>query len=650
MVGVAIVALIVLVPLVVLPWFNVQIIKGAVPSPTRSPSPVAGLPQATPYAPVAVSSTPTVSGQGTTFYVSRTGSNADGKSWASAWNELDQINWAAIQPGDTITLDGGAQGSHIIYNTPLVIGKSGNASAPITIRLSQEAGRDGAAFIFGGRSTPLPYCDQPQYTYQTQGVYARGIEVGDNSWIVVDGTRWSGITIYGHNESGIHLTSAASNNTFRNLEIYDNGQANLNQTTGAWRSDLPGVYLSGSDNLFERDLIHDNGQDAFQSNGGLHNVTVRQSWLYNLRPHPSNPSLAFNYCMHSDGMQVYNGGVQTGVNFDSDILGPGLMQGAILGQAPSNGNWAEVDDVTFQNVLILDTTNANIMGYPTVQSRNWTIRNVTSFHVAYDPDQPPHNAIFLEGSNLNIEDSIIYGGNNYLPNGAQTSGNFQFDLTGFSVGTRADPLFVNAPSYDSQPDLQTVSKGDYALQPGSPAAGKGSALTSVAQLMALPASAEGSPSPTPTIAGVPDPSGEPQPILVEAESGDITAPFAIKGDFIVQTTSTLDVSEGGRVSYPFNIEQSGDYLVSALVLPPDVNSNSLFLNIDRDPVSPDMTWDINYARSFVWQTASWRGAGTPKAPQYSPKVFHMEAGPHTLIVVGRESNLEIDKFRLDFYK
>ena len=60
---------------------------------------------------------------------------------------------------------------------------------------------------------------------------------------------------------------------------------------------------------------------------------------------------------------------------------------------------AEVDDVTFQNVLALDTTNANIMGYPTVQSRNWTIRNVTSFHVAYDPYQPPHNAIFLEGSN-----------------------------------------------------------------------------------------------------------------------------------------------------------------------------------------------------------------------------------------------------------
>ena len=132
--------------------------------------------------------------------------------------------------------------------------------------------------------------------------------------------------------SGIHLTNLASNNTFRNLEIFDNGQANLSETTGVWRSDLPGVSVSGSDNLFERDLIHDNGQDAFQSNGGLHNVTVRQSWLYNLRPHPSNPSLAFNYCMHSDGMQVYNGAVQTGVNFDSGILGPGLMQGAILGK------------------------------------------------------------------------------------------------------------------------------------------------------------------------------------------------------------------------------------------------------------------------------------------------------------------------------
>ena len=83
-----------------------SLIKGAVPSPTATPSPVAVLPQATPSASVPASSTPTLSAHGTTFYVSKTGSNPDGESLANAWNELDQINWAAIQPGDTIMLDG----------------------------------------------------------------------------------------------------------------------------------------------------------------------------------------------------------------------------------------------------------------------------------------------------------------------------------------------------------------------------------------------------------------------------------------------------------------------------------------------------------------------------------------------------------------
>ena len=40
-----------------------------------------------------------VAAEGTTFFVSRNGTNADGRSWATAWNELDQINWAAGAAG-----------------------------------------------------------------------------------------------------------------------------------------------------------------------------------------------------------------------------------------------------------------------------------------------------------------------------------------------------------------------------------------------------------------------------------------------------------------------------------------------------------------------------------------------------------------------
>ena len=56
----------------------------------------------------ALSNTALPAAAGTTFYVSRTGSNGDGRSWATAWNELDQIKGGVIQPGDTILIDGGS--------------------------------------------------------------------------------------------------------------------------------------------------------------------------------------------------------------------------------------------------------------------------------------------------------------------------------------------------------------------------------------------------------------------------------------------------------------------------------------------------------------------------------------------------------------
>ena len=94
---------------------------------------------------------------GSTFYVSRSGNNADGRSWATAWNELNQIKWAVVPPGSTIFLDGGS--SQMVYATTLAPAASGTSSAPITIKLAPDVGRNGQVAIFGGRSTPLPYCD-----------------------------------------------------------------------------------------------------------------------------------------------------------------------------------------------------------------------------------------------------------------------------------------------------------------------------------------------------------------------------------------------------------------------------------------------------------------------------------------------------------
>lgn len=146
---------------------------------------------------------------GVTYYVSRNGNNGDGRSWSSAWNELDQIEWGVVQPGDTIVIDGGVTacsypvvvtgssnaptpvGCGMVYRTELTVGKSGTASSPITIKLAEEAGRNGTALLFGGRNTPLPYCGQSGYSPDRAGTEV-GIYAQGKSYVVVDGTKTGG--------------------------------------------------------------------------------------------------------------------------------------------------------------------------------------------------------------------------------------------------------------------------------------------------------------------------------------------------------------------------------------------------------------------------------------------------------------------------
>jgi len=59
----------------------------------------------------------------TSYYVSKNGNNSDGLSWTSSWNEMNQINWANINPGDTIWLAGGTYTTSL---SPRASGTTGN--------------------------------------------------------------------------------------------------------------------------------------------------------------------------------------------------------------------------------------------------------------------------------------------------------------------------------------------------------------------------------------------------------------------------------------------------------------------------------------------------------------------------------------------
>lgn len=412
------------------------------------------------------------------YFVSKDGGNGDGRSWASAWSELDQIDWEVIQPGDVILIDGGS--SEMVYTTRLEPEVSGTPESPVVIAMAGEPGRNGKVVIFGGRDAELPHCGLRNYTFPTEGVRTLGVKFSRVSWITLDGTKWGGIAVHGHNGFGMTLSPSVEGITVRNVEIYNNGEAGQN-SEGEWRSSRAGIRLGGVDNVLDRVNIHDNGDDAIQGFSGDNNIsslTISRSWLHNSRKHPDKDE-SFNYCRHSDGLQIYSGGTVSGIVIEWSIVGPGLTQGVILGQADNGeGSSVVVNDVTIRDSLFAKNGGISIFGYENVKSENWTIHRVTS----HCPSPFTGVCMWVEGSGHTVTDSVFYGSQIIMPDGvASATGNCEWKTTegDVTIGRRVDPGFVGARDGDA------FSLDDYTLRADSPCLGKGSSITSVEQLIGL---------------------------------------------------------------------------------------------------------------------------------------------------------------------
>ena len=427
------------------------------------------------------------------YYVSRTGSNGDGRSWATAWNELDQIDWDVIEAGDTILIDGGRvscgygvavtggsnapgpAGCGMEYRTALTIGASGAAGAPITVRLAEEAGRAGTVRIFGGRGTPLPYCGQTGYAPDGPGV-GDGILVEGRSHLVIDGGHWAGIMVYGWTQ-GLDLSPSGNNAdvTLRNAELYDNGT-----WSAGGGSDEEGITGSGTGLVFERLLVHDNGQDQYQTGykAPVREVVFRRVWLYNQRPHPTVAGEPFNYCTHSDGIQYFGDLAHEGLTLEDSIVGPGLMQGVILGET------GRVDRVTVRNVLFVGhhggSDNAAFLTKDGLSGRDGYVFD----HITVVRDKGSDWwSIYAPGDGYEVRDSLFVGGREVRIGAGSRAGNVCWNVRDDAgvCQQRADPQFVDAV-------YAGVGAGfaDFDFGIGNPAlpAGVGSSITSVAQLLA----------------------------------------------------------------------------------------------------------------------------------------------------------------------
>jgi hypothetical protein len=152
--------------------------------------------------------------------------------------------------------------------------------------------------------------------------------------------------------------------------------------------------------------------------------------------------------------------------------------------------------------------------------------------------------------------------------------------------------------------------------------------------LAIPALAQDANTNAVTETTKPDVESPGQSLL--ASAAVLTAPMVLTNDYLVMAADQQEVAGGGKAVFNFTVANAGNYEIETLVSAPDESSNSFFVNIDAAPVDPDMIWDIPVTSGFETRVISWRGNGDSSTDQFTPKSFKLEAGTHTLVIVGRE--------------
>jgi len=136
-------------------------------------------------------------------------------------------------------------------------------------------------------------------------------------------------------------------------------------------------------------------------------------------------------------------------------------------------------------------------------------------------------------------------------------------------------------------------------------------------------------------------------LVFEAEGGTIVAPFYIAGGgTLIQQDVMSGLTDGGRAAYQFTITNAGDYGVSVFLNAPTEGANSLYISMDAQPTDPIAIWDVPVTIGFQNRLAAWRGNGTFNMPQFSPKLWTLTAGLHTLFIRGREPGVQIDRITI----
>jgi hypothetical protein len=416
---------------------------------------------------------------GGTWYVSPGGTNADGKSWATAWKELDQINWNMVQQGDRIEIGTGT------YTTALNVTKGGAPSQRILIERATAPGQDGLVVV-PNIVVSLPYVtidghDQTKFQiHNPANVNLLRVQVSDpTDFFEIKNTRFEGTPNKDYWGRPILVLGANGQETHANVSI---DHCFFNKSQGS--EDIISWKSSGSLKI-EHSVFYQ-WQSLYFPNynygGGVCPAT------------PTEGALGPMCWSHSD--LVEGGG--TGHTMGDLIFRYNLVDDFVAGDplvtGIHGGNIAFMTGyTTFQNVVFADNVFKDT--YETFQSVAILGTFRVDGNVYYNAAAPSGNGfealnnIYLA---LNHYDSIevVWGlapkYSIYWDDGTMPHGPIYDFQSGGGTNIKANPLFLDPTNILGADGLPFTADDGFNVQATSPAIHKGTPTPETVDILGRP--------------------------------------------------------------------------------------------------------------------------------------------------------------------
>jgi hypothetical protein len=359
-----------------------------------------------------------------------------GDSWASAWKNFSDINWKAIQPGDTIYISGGS------------------AAGDITITKGVDPGHNGTVIIDGQEFRPNGVSDVGYNYVAISGLAVRNItDAGFSVKDVSAGVVVQNNSVYsgdsgGGNARGYDVRNSVGQNA---VIVRDNSYS----TPASTKAQTDGIWSSGNNGVvFENNNIVIANTDSTGHSDGI------QSY------EDTNVIFNGNYISHP------NGGLNNHGMWISDIAPGGTVtvENNVVSMPVGDEMAIAVDNVDSGWTGQADIYNNTVSG----GSRDYEIWNAPLSHLENNIAAPAAGGVgvMIYGGDPkpgNINHNLIWAPSATVANVDGRSETWaQWQAQGYDAnGVNVDPLFSNAEN------------NDFSLQAGSPAIHAGGTIPSV---------------------------------------------------------------------------------------------------------------------------------------------------------------------------